>query len=121
MAGLEYRLLKADEYAKFKDVYLQAFNLVPDLENMYPMVAWQGEEIVGFLCLYTSLVMDSVWTRPNLRGTGIWKKLIRAINNCAWPKGRGYYLFVEKSGFSKNLAINSGASKEDAELWKKVF
>lgn len=120
--SLEYRLLQPHESEQFRETYRKAFNLDPDLESMYPMVAWREGEIVGFFCLYNVLVADSMWVAQDLRNTGIWKKLIEAINKLPWPKGRGYY-FIQEVDKSKHEVIckKMGGLKLPVNLWRKLF
>jgi len=113
----EYRLLQPHERAIFSKTFEKAFGRLPDMNDMTAMCAWEDGEIVGFMGMYTSLVLDSMWVKDAYRGRNMCTRLIGAIRDLPWKFGRGCYFFSHKSSHEA-LARKFGARRSGKKLWE---
>lgn len=116
MEDLKYELLSPQDYQQFREVFHKAFGRTPDLQSMNALIAKDKNEIVAFVCIYLTLVVDSMWVKPEWRLKGICKKLFAGIRNLPWKIGHGYYIFASRKRESA-MAKKFGASKLPYELW----
>ena len=114
---MTYRLLQPNDLPQFIQVFEKAFGRVPDISSMTAVLALEGDEIVGFGCLYQVTVADSMWIAPQWRRKGVWRRIIEATLALPWRKGEGFYLFEGRTREGA-LAKKSGATKLPFNLWR---
>lgn len=110
---MEFTFLPDRLREQFAEIYRREFKTEPNFNVMSAVVGVQDGFIKGFMCVYATPVIDSMWIDPSLRRTGLLRRLLDGIKALPWARSP---LFVGISRREKAAGRRFGE-----ELDWKVF
>ena len=91
---MEIRLISPQEWKDLAPIFSSEGGRLPDPATSTAAVAYDEHGLAGFWTLQQCWHAGPLWVRPDLRGTGLWRKL-HGVFDAIFQRhvGTGYYSF----------------------------